>query len=202
MGTETYPEISQPPGSALEKKKQQTNKTWLWLVKRLIGLGESLEITIFREKSQVPHLSGAFEPRDGETSAELQTVGGGRRASPTVCMVPAVRVSCRRGTGEGPGSPSADKTPCNKRPGHQRRSSRVPPRHPGLQARTWTASARPRAPSKSKPTSAVGRLMNTNDRPVPRRGVFNTSHVSVTLSDHLPKPGSGSPSVPRRAARR
>lgn len=61
----------------------------------------------------------------------------------------------------------------------------------------------PAPPPRASPHLQRGRLMNTNDRPVPRRGVFNTSHVSVTLSDHLPKPGSGSPSVvPRRAARR
>lgn len=40
--------------------------------------------------------------------------------------------------------------------------------------------------------------MNTNERPVPRRGVFNTSHVPVTVSDRprgqLPHPGAAPPS--------
>lgn len=59
--------------------------------------------------------------------------------------------------------------------------------------RTWAASVCLCVPSKSEPTSAAGRLMNTNDCPVPCRGVFNTSHVSATLSNHLPKSARAAP---------
>lgn len=59
--------------------------------------------------------------------------------------------------------------------------------------RTLAASVCLCVPSKSEPTSAAGRLMNTNDCPVPCRGVFNTSHVSATLSNHLPKSARAAP---------
>lgn len=127
------------------------------------------------------------EEREKRSPGSLQVSPG----PPGGCLAP--RGGSSGGVGGGQTGPRSSRgsNKCPGPPGQEKRGATTSPR-----------SARERS-SGSEPLGAGADicsrwLMNTNERPVPRRGVFNTSHVPVTVSDHprgqLPHPGAAPPS--------